>query len=1468
LRLLALVCLSIIPVIGTRTLSQSAGSQRPFPRITEKVDDDRLVSLSGNTLPVANSRTDQGRARPDLAMTDLVLVLSRSPEQQAAFDTFVASQYDPTSPSFHLWLQPAEVGEKFGPSTDDIATISAWLTGHGLTVAEVSKDRMSIRFSGTAAQVEKAFHTEIHNIQVNGQKHIANTRDPQIPMALAPVVSGVKALHDFRPHPLHTIGQKAKLDVSTGKWSRMPASSQPLSNTAKPTAIVPHPDYGITVSTSGGSYPIEDVTPYDFATIYNVLPLWNAGTDGTGQTIAIAATSDVNPQDVANYRSVFGLPAGPPLNTIVANGVDPGQCTAYSGYCTLGDLFENTLDVEVSGAVAKNAQIDLVVSGQTSPTTDTVYSSANYVIQNNTAKILSVSYGICELFMGTSGNAAYNNLWETGATEGIAIFVATGDAGSPTCDQSLATSLPYGARFGLSVNGLASSAYVTAVGGTDFAWCKPTINSSGQAIGCSSASPYWNSANSTTNGASAAGYVPEVPWNDSCASSTGAAYLESLAKFMGYTGITDPETACNFVVQKNATIYQRYGIDLSFFVNSVGAGGGASTCTTNSTDNTTTTPDPASCSGGYAKPTWQSGVSGIPSDGKRDIPDLSFFAGNGLWNSATLVCVSATGTCLSTTSTSSEPVSQEVGGTSVATPQMAGVMALINQKAGVTQGSPNPELYALAAKQSYTGCSAESVKASSSCYFNDVDTSTISTPCEIGSPNCSITHAGNTWGILSGFNATKAYDQATGLGSLNVANVVNSWTSLLGTTPATITLTPAQNTIVLDQPLQVVMTVAGSSGTPTGNVTIVGGGYDGGAQSLASGSYTFTIPAFSLSAGSYNLTGSYQGNSTYAQSSSTAAITVNKITPTVSVTLTPTSIGANTPITANITVSTTKGDPQPTGTAQLSGGGYTSSSCTLAAGTCSITIPVNSLSNQNITLTATYNGDSNYQSATGSATETVNALKPTVTITPAVSSPNTLSPLDVTITVTGSGPTPTGFIDLAGALGGTLNIGLQLPCELSAGSCSINIQAGYLYGGADTLTAAYSGDTTYLPQTVSTVINVNKANPVFSVTAPGASIFTNDTLTLTGTIVSPVPQPTGSAWILPTGSISISGGGYSTPVSYGTFPLPSPYTVTIPPGSLAAGTDTLTLTYSGDHFFNSATTSTTVTVNQWTKIDPTITITPDATTIGAGQPLGIAVAVSGSNGQGAGTLTLSSGAWSQGPLPVFGGAIRFVVPSNTLPVGTDTLAAAFSGDPTYLPGTASITVTVNASTFGLSADNNLTLLRGQSGSALVDVKTNDGYTGEVTMTCALTNSPQSAVHLPTCSTTNVQMFGSQTTANFTVTTTAQTASLSRPSFPGSTGLGGTAFAILLLIGIPARRRSLRALLGVCILLFIFAGVSACGGGGGGTTGSTGSTGGTGGTGGGTNTSGTTPGLYTFTVTATGNPAVTPAPTTTFTLTVN
>ncbi|MGO9231783.1 MAG: protease pro-enzyme activation domain-containing protein [Bryobacteraceae bacterium] len=1263
----------------------------PAVRIVNPIDENHLVTLKGNTHPAANAGNDRGPVSPDLPMTDLILVLSRSPEQQAAFDKFVASQYEPGSPDFHHWLEPEEVGANFGPSESDIATISKWLTGHGFSIDEVSKDRMTIRFSGTAGQVESTFHTEIHNLEVKGAAHIGNMSDPQIPSALTPVVVGVKALHNFFPKPMHKLGSKVQFNSKTGRWERVASTSgADAATSAASTAasgaggrLSPRPQFG--TQDSYGDV-IEDVAPYDFATIYNVLPLWNAANriDGTGQTIAIVGTSDILPADITTFRSAFGLPAVKSFTTIVANGTDPGQCGVNpTSTCSLGDQIENSLDVEWSGAVAPGADQVLVVSGSNSTTTDTVYSSANYIIQNKAtlnASILNVSYGACELGMGTSGNVAYYDMWQTAAAEGIAAFLASGDSGSASCDQggdNGGQNLPYVAELGLSVSGLASSPYDTAVGGTDFNWCPASDITSNTAC---KASPYWSASNNATTQANALGYVPEIPWNDSCASATGIAVAQYLAGGLNGDGYSTPtpsdaETSCNFYVLNYFLVYELTGYDFSGFVDTVGGSGGKSGCVVNSTTSTATGPV-SSCvstttstgtangsiplvNDGWPKPSWQTNanIPGLPSDGVRDIPDVSFFAANGFNESAYLICVSVNGSC--TYSATSENTAQEVGGTSVSSPAMAGVMALINQKTGVAQGNPNSELYALAAQQTYSSCSAESVTASSACYFNDIDEYTNDQPCDYLnlSPNCvaseSYEGGADEVGLLSsgsategGYNATRGYDMATGLGSLNVANVVNGWTSLMGTAAASVTVTPASSSLQVNTALSVTVTVgsvpAGGT-TPTGTVALSGGGLSPTlVGTLSSGSYTFTIPAFSLSGGTDTLTATYSGDSTYAQESGTASVTVTMLTPTVTVQPYPTTVGTNTIVVVGVTVTGT--GPTPTGTVQLTGGGYTSGACTLASGACTINIPANSLSNGTDTLSVAYSGDSNYNAASGTATVTVNILWPTVTVTPAANSVESGSSLTVTGTVSGTGPTPTGTVQLTGG------------SYLSA-------------------------------------------------------------------------------------AVTLSSGSYS---------------VTIPANSLSAGSDTLTVYYSGD-------------IN-------------------------------------------------------------------------------------YATGTGTASVTVTQSIYALAATTPAAIAPGGTATSTVTVSSSTGYSGTVTLSCALTTYPSGATDLPiTCSGVNTTQSVGGTGATFTVYTTAASSELVWPKLGNGKGWagagGGAVLAFLMFLGIPARRRSWRSMLGMMALVAVLGSMAACGGGGGGN-------------------SGTTAGSYTFTVTGSGIPPVTPAPTATFTVTVN
>ena len=446
-------------------------------------------------------------------------------------------------------------------------------------------------------------------------------------------------------------------------------------------------------------------------------------------------------KDDATFRATFGLTANAPV--VIHNGTDPGEVN--------GCFQENTLDVEWSGATAPGATIDMVVSGSTATTFGGELSDS-YIVDNEVAPIMSASYGECELDFGTAGNAAQNSIWQQGATEGISIFESAGDQGSTGC-ESQDTPAPNAATTGLQVNGSASSPYVTAVGGTDFAW--QIYNPD----------PYWNSTN-TADGASATGYIPEIPWNSTCASLFLATYLNG--------GPYTPEELCNDVS----------GTDSDGLIVISAGSGGKSACTTPS--GTT----PASCAGGYAKPSWQKGT-GVPADGKRDLPDVSLFASagypDGINGSAYLICLSSAspeGTCNYTNP--DYIIYQEIGGTSASSPAMAGIMALVLQTTGSPQGLANPVLYALAAKETLADCNSSTVANGSSCIFYDTTFGTNEQVCETGSPNCVTKTSGDAYGIVSGYSTTKGYDLATGLGSVNATNLVNAWASAIGK----VTLTP------------------------------------------------------------------------------------------------------------------------------------------------------------------------------------------------------------------------------------------------------------------------------------------------------------------------------------------------------------------------------------------------------------------------------------------------------------------------------------------------------------------------------------------------------------------------------------------------------------------------------------------------------------------------------------------------------
>ena len=683
------------------------------PLVTGAISNSAVTALPASMPGGLAGARDEGAVAASSAFDHVTLVLKRPEARQAALDALVASQTDPGSASYHRWLSVPQLRDAYGPATADIGAVTTWLASQGLHVNAVSSTGMSIDFSGTEAEVGAAFHTALHTFAKAGANaggtYIAPTVAPAIPSALTPVVDGV-VLSNVFPHPTRTAPSSFQKSMgANGKVQKVGTS--------------------YTMVADGTTF--YAVTPSDFATIYDLTQtrsgFLGASFTGQKQTIAVAEQTDIKPADWNTFRSTFGLTGYKGTLSIT----HPGGCTD-PGFT--GDEGEAALDAEWTSAVAPSATIvEAACEGGTFGF-GVMTSLMNLVEGGTTADSISVSYGGSEQGNGLTFLAAWSNLVEEAAAQGISVFVSTGDGASDINDTGADV-----ATNGLGVNGLATPPYDTAVGGTDFY---------DTALGKNSA--YWSKTNATSGG-SAKSYIPEIPWDNSC---TNAVNTKA-------AGASGPIVNCN----KEAPTAAGY-----IYQNVVGGSGGQSLI--------------------FAKPSYQSTrLPGVPNDGVRDIPDISLFAANGFWNHFYLECMSDTaeGGVPCNFSNPADFLGSAFGGTSFAAPDFAGIAALVAQADGGRVGNMAPRLYGIAALQYANSVLKKSCLAtngnavSAACVFYDETAGDNTVACEAGTPNCA-TNANATLGIgvLSAsskvadpaFPATTGYDLATGLGSVNITNLI------------------------------------------------------------------------------------------------------------------------------------------------------------------------------------------------------------------------------------------------------------------------------------------------------------------------------------------------------------------------------------------------------------------------------------------------------------------------------------------------------------------------------------------------------------------------------------------------------------------------------------------------------------------------------------------------------------------------
>lgn len=1320
----------IVLVVFLLAFSRLAAAQgtNPRPLVTQSVDESKLTRLVGNTHPLARAEFDRGPAPPDLALNRMLLVLKRTDEQEAALQSILNEQQDKSSANYHNWLTPDQYGRQFGPADQDIQAVTLWLQSHGFQLSGASKGRMFIEFSGTASQVKEAFHTEIHKYVVNGEEHWANETDPLIPISLSPAISGIASLHNFRKKPTYRIA-----GVFAGSKEAGPGKQ------VRPQDTITCGFNGAT----GQNILCYGVGPYDFATIYNVLPLWNAASpiDGTGQTIAIVARTNIHPQDVADFQALFGLPPNPPQ--IILDGNDPGFVS--------GDETESDLDVEWSGAVAKGATIKLIAS-QSTETTDGVDLSAAYIVDNNIAPVMSESYGLCELFLGASGNEFEKNLWQQAAAQGITVFVSTGDNGSADCDFDDGHP-PSPATNGLQVSGLASTPYNIAVGGTDF---DDVFNGA----------TYWNSVSDPKTLESAKGYVPETTWNNSCTNNLFGDPRIGLS--------TDPETNCN-------------DPRLADLVIPVAGSGGKSGCTT------PTGVTPSTCTGGYAKPLWQIGP-GVPSDGARDIPDVSLFASSGFQGNFYIMCEAdiSFGSC----STSNYI---EIGGTSASTPAFAGLLALVNQKTGARQGNANYVLYKLASNQSASGCNSSAGPAST-CVFNDVTAGNIAMPCAAGSANCTPSRPGDQFGVLPGYQTGVGYDLATGLGSVNANNLVNNWN--------TVSFTPSSTTLMLNSgqavnithgtPVSVGISVSPTSPQPTGDVSLitVQGGSSPGFAIFTLNNGTTSGTTNSLPGGaSYSVQAHYEGDGTYSSSDSTPVIvTVNPETS-------KTDVHVETFDLTTGNVSNPNANSVPYGSVNLLRADVTNSSGTtcidsatkIVAYSCpsgAVTLADNgaplgsgifNLNSQGFAeyqslqltggvhnLSGAYSGDNSYSANAGIDTVTVTAA-PTVAFIESGSSPETVVIGTPTTIFTGARTINYGIFAIPP--GGTISMfdgttpltesiyyltgviypgpGSPYVYELINGIATVTIPPP---AGPHSLTINYSGDANYMAST-STPVTVNAVYATqVMLGASAATITDGQSVTFTAKVIP--AQMAGSAV---SGNIAFQLNGNIL----ATVPLTNSqaqFTTSLLPG----GNLSIVASYSGDSNYATSSgtfdevvtpvsTSTTVTSsNLSTTPGMVVTLTAQITPAQMGSAPAAGQVIFTSNGNTIGVPNVVNN--------------QAQVSLEFTSAGTFQIIASYTGDANYMASSATLTETITLPpTFIISANPPTIVIPspGQSGSTQLTFSAQNGLTGSATLLPSMcSNLPSESI----CSfSPSTVTFTSSTTSvpiTITVSTTAPSAGAS------------------------------------------------------------------------------------------------------------
>ena len=462
-------------------------------RVAGSVNSGLRAQIPGHVPAWASASADSGPVASSESI-HLLFGITRSAAVQAAFDQLVLDQQTPGSPRYQQWLTPAQIGQLYGPTQHDVDAMTTWLTGQGFTVDEVSPTRTFIDATAPAAIVEAALHTGLHNFALPSGNLRAPAAEPSMPAALAPVVSFISGLTVI-PKQMHHVKQApVTLEQLRGTGASTAAATQAQAQIGETAAAS---GYKPAVTLTGGGQTVHWILPGDFAVLYDLNGLYNAGTKGTGERVMIIGGSQLTPADLTAYEGLANLASYTPTYITPPGLTNPGQTQDDS-------QGEGMLDFERVYGTAPGAGIDFVISKNWLTTdTDTL---ENYAIQHVVDPVMSISYGACEAEYTSAGATAESAIFQNAAAAGISVFVSSGDGAIDGCAQQ---GVAPPANPVASIEIPCSSPYVTCVGGTEFS---------------DTANPglYWSSTNTQPGYVSALSYIPEGGWNEPATGSTPA----------------------------------------------------------------------------------------------------------------------------------------------------------------------------------------------------------------------------------------------------------------------------------------------------------------------------------------------------------------------------------------------------------------------------------------------------------------------------------------------------------------------------------------------------------------------------------------------------------------------------------------------------------------------------------------------------------------------------------------------------------------------------------------------------------------------------------------------------------------------------------------------------------------------------------------------------------------------------------